>query len=233
MVNSFDEERLKHRYPALVRNGGALEGIIEFTATYDPLTNEFFNEPTACAKEPRGTTLSGQYHIRIEDRADKRVSLLPALFVQDVDAVPDRHFSQADKSACLCSPLEEAEFLEPDADLLLFIDRLVIPFLFGQLFYSEHGRWPWGQYAHGATGLLEAYCDSGDAVRAAECIRLLSVESRTWPAIKAVLQQRPFVKGHTPCFCPKGDQIRRCHPQALQGLLKLQRNIRGLKLPLP
>src|ERR1700727_2238404 len=43
-----------------------------------------------------------------------------------------------------------------------FLEQLVIPFLYGQVFYSSKNRWPWAEYAHGATGILEAYSKTRD-----------------------------------------------------------------------
>ena len=98
----------------------------------------------------------------------------------------------------------------------------MIPFLYGQSFYSEHRRWPWKEYAHNATGLLESFDDSNingeDEVQS--FVYLLAGDRDAWPQIRAALQ-RDVVKGHTACFCPKRDHIRRCHPKALDGLRRL------------
>jgi hypothetical protein len=154
---------------------------------------------------------------------------LPALFVDGVEPTPERHFNQNDKSACLCSLLEEGEFLQPEFNSTLFVERLVIPFLYGQAFYSSQGHWPWREYAHGATGFLESYSQVHDSAKAVPCVQLLRKDGN-WLRIKTALEQKPHVKGHTPCICEKRDQIRRFHPQALDGLLQLQRDLRASKI---
>jgi hypothetical protein len=177
-------------------------------------------------------TLSGAFEVRIEERTDKSISRLPALYVQGVDPSSDRHFSQRDKSACLCSPFDEDEFLQPEFRFAAFLEQLVIPFLYGQLYYSSRSRWPWTEYAHGATGILEAYSKISDQQRAEECLRQLAQDA-SWPRIRVALRQKPYLKGHTPCFCTKMDQIRRCHPGALEGALRLQKDLTARGIPVP
>ncbi len=176
--------------------------------------------------------LFGAFQVRIEERPDKSISRLPALYVQGVDPSSDRHFSQRDKSACLCSPFDEDEFLQPEFQFPAFLEQLVIPFLYGQLYYSSRGHWPWTGYAHGATGILEAYSKISDQNRVEECLRQLAQDA-SWPRIRAALRQKPYLKGHTPCFCTKMDQIRRCHPGALEGALRLQKDLTARGIPVP
>jgi hypothetical protein len=233
MLEIADEERLRSEYPALVRSPDGVVGVIAFTATYDQLSNQFQVVPDGSVKAAGDMTLSVQFAVRIEERRDKPISALPAVFVGGVDPIDDRHFSQVDKSACLCSPLEEGEFLEPKFNLAYFIERLVVPFLYGQAFYTQHGRWPWTEYSHGSVGLLEAYSNIHEPARATECLRLLSQDGKAWPKVKAALQQKPHIKGHTPCFCPKRDNIRRCHPNAWRGALQLQLDVRTLAISIP
>jgi hypothetical protein len=128
--------------------------------------------------------------------------------------------------------LEEEEFLRPELQFRPFLEQLVIPFLYGQVYYSSNGRWPWTEYAHGATGILEAYSRVCGQHRAEECLRLLSQDAN-WPRIRSALRQEPYIKGHTPCFCSKEDQIKRCHPQALVGALRLQLDLKALGIPIP
>jgi hypothetical protein len=183
--------------------------------------------------EVGGLALSGRFRIRIEERSDKDISALPAVHVEELETITDRHFGQKDKSACLCSPFEEDEFLEPEFQFRAFLEQLVIPFLYGQIFYSKNRCWPWSEYEHGATGLLQAYSEIGDQAKAADCIRRLAQYADVWPRIREALQQKPYVKGHTPCFCFKKDQIRRCHPSALRGALRLQHDVRALAITVP
>jgi hypothetical protein len=231
MLKESDEQWLRDTHPALIRAGHGIAGTVSFRACYNRRDDRFFILDDRAIDPSGALTLSGAFHIRIEERRDKSDSRLPALYIEEVDPIPDRHFNQRDKSACLCSPSDEDEFLQPEFQFRAFLEQLVIPFLYGQVFYSSNNRWPWAEYAHGATGILEAYSKTRDRNRAEECLRQLAKDT-SWPKIQSALRQKPFVKGHTPCFCVTMDQIRRCHPDALEGALRLQRDLRALGISL-
>ena len=232
MLKAGDEEWLSETHPGLALVDGAVRGTIEFAAAYDAARNLFQVLDANVLAQIEGVALAGRFTIHIEERTVKAFSSLPALFIEEMEPISDRHFG-ADKSACLCSPLEEDEFLTPTFEIRSFIEKLVIPFLYGQLFYSANQRWPWSEYAHFATGLLEAYGEHPDPTKIEGLLQTLWRYFDTWPAIRAVLQRKDYIKGHTPCFCPKKDQMRRCHPKALRGIQQLHSDIRGLKIGLP
>jgi len=232
MLKAGDEEWLSKAHPGLAVADRAIRGTIEFTASYDAGRQLFRVFDENVAAETDRIVLAGKFTIRIEERSAKVFSALPALFVEEVEPVPDRHFG-ADKSACLCSPLEEDEFINPEFQFQPFIEKLVVPFLFGELFYTLYRRWPWQEYAHHATGLLESYGRYGDPPKAKAFLQTLTKFSDSWPAVRAALQQKGYIKGHMPCFCSKKDQIRRCHPQALRGIQQLRADIRELNINVP
>lgn len=233
MLTTEDKKWLQKQYPKLVAGSEEVSGIIEFTATYNEKNNRFLILNKDVTDTVGGCSLTGSFKIQIRERTNKSFSDLPALIVEDVETIPDRHFNQSDKTACLCSPLDEGEFLEPSFQFITFFEKLVIPFLYGQLFYSKEGRWPWITYAHGVTGLLESYSVNGDdSAKAKVCIQKLSMD-RNWPRIRSLLAQKSYIKGHIPCFCEKEDQIRRCHPKALSGIRQLRIDIGSLRITIP
>lgn len=223
---------LKEEHPELILAPELVSGILQFTAGYNERSGQFSKTNNYSPDERYGTVLSGQFEVNIRGRLDKSTTKLPLLYVNGLDHTPERHFNQTDSSACLCSPLEEKDFLTPEFGFRRFLEQLVIPFLYGQVFLSAHGGWPWLEYAHGATGLFEAYFRNNNSGKSHECIRRLS-EDPAWARIKTVLIQKSDIKGHTQCFCPKKDHIRRCHPDAWQGARYLQRDVRSAGLFLP
>ena len=233
MISSEDERWLADNYPGLARQENAIAGKVSFTATYNEQSNQFLIMRDGEVNAVGGIVLSCEYQITVVTRDKVTYSALPALYVDEVVRIDDRHFS-LDSSACLCSPFQEQEFLLPAFNFLKFFEQLVIPFLYGQSFYSKYNRWPWPEYAHGTTGLLESFVDEEtlgeDKIR--NFLSMLAIAKDIWPDIRAALQ-RDRIKGHTPCFCPKHDQIRRCHPKALIGIRKLQQEIKNCSLPLP
>lgn len=229
MISIEDEQWLRSTYAGLIPTAKGAEGQIQFKATYNSQTGLFLILFDGMIDEVGGLPLSGSFTIRVEQRNHKSPFALPALYVDGVETSVDRHFIQTDKSACLCSPLEEDDFLQPQFQFKKYLEQLVIPFLYGQIFYDKNHHWPWFDYAHGATGLLESYSTIGNRNKAQEFLTTLAQFS-IWPQIQKALQQKPYVKGHTPCFCSKMDQIRRCHPRALQGALRLQQDILALEI---
>lgn len=228
MLQGDDKCWLSLAHPRLLIDGNAVAGPINFRAAYDAHKNMFLILQDGQVGACEAVVLSGEFRVRIEERGDRSISALPALFVEDMEPIPDRHYSQADKSACLLSPLEEGDFLNPDFSIKVFIDRLVIPFLYGQVFYSLHQRWPWSEYSHGVTGLLESYAALGDPSHVQQCLDQLSRDLRAWRRIRALLLQRHCIRGHVQCSCNRRGHFRRCHPNAFRGMQLLQDDVRRM-----
>jgi hypothetical protein len=234
VISGEDKRWVCDNHPGLVPTTDGVVGTIQFMATYNDALNRFLSLGAGILDDVGGIKLSCKYQIRIAPRDRVIYSSLPALYVDGVELIEDRHFSRIDSSACLCSPLQESEFLCPALDFRRFFEQLVIPFLYGQSFFSDYGRWPWKDYAHGATGLLESFFDENisDQNEIGNFLSTLALDKSAWPLIREALQ-RDQVKGHTACFCPKHDVIRRCHPRALAGLRRLHSEVRERLLPFP
>jgi len=233
LIHEEDELWLHEVHPGLVSDVSVISGSIRFRAVYRSEVNLFRILADGTADPDGGLVLDVSFNVRIRERNDKSVSALPAVFIEGIEADPARHMNKADGSACLCSAFEEDEFLRPKFQLRFFLERLVIPFLYAQVFYSEKKRWPWFDYAHGATGLLQSYSKIAGKMEASDCVQKLAQDRIAWPRIKAALRQKPYIKGHTLCFCGASSPIRRCHPDALQGALRLQKEIRDRAIPIP
>lgn len=233
MIKDDAKDWLAQRYPGLVPSDDLVAGTIGFTAVYDTDANRFTIVEESSTEDLPGVRLCCEYSIRIAERTIRTNSNLPAVHVDGVDPIPERHFCREDHSACLCSPLIEDEFLLPNLNFPKFLEELVIPFLYGQEFYSRERHWPWEEYGHGITGLLESYATTTTAdIRMIDnLLRILSQQIQ-WPRLRECLQQN-VVRRHTMCFCDRPDLIRRCHPQALAGLRLLLSRIQQLSIPLP
>jgi hypothetical protein len=168
--------------------------------------------------------LDCEFAIRIEESKPTSYSALPTLYVEDIEPNPRRHIN-SDRSACLCSPLEESEFLMPQFFFQSYFERLVVPFLYGQAYFSLYQRWPWSEYSHSVVGLLESYAISRGAEKTKTCLALLKRFPKEWRRIRAALLQRAIIKRSAPCFCKKRGQIARCHPAAMEGLQRLRNDI--------
>jgi hypothetical protein len=96
-----------------------------------------------------------------------------------------------------------------------FTRRYVLPFLYQQAFFDRHGRWPWGELAHGSLGLLEwlgrkSTPTNGDVMRT-----ILWLEASGEKARK-LIQHR--ARRHHRCPCGSGKQLRDCHPDLKPGI---------------
>src|SRR5437899_569072 len=134
MLQPGDEEWLREKHPGLTVAGEILSGSIQFRAGYDAKINQFFSIEEGATASTDAVILSGTFKVRIKPRADRSNSRLPSLYVHGIEPAANRHFNSADKSACLCSPLEEDEFLRPELQFRVFLEQLVIPFLYGQVY---------------------------------------------------------------------------------------------------
>jgi len=184
--------------------------------------------------EYEGEVISDRFDVRItkENPASDHV---PALYEIGgrTDAIAakwgladarDLHRNPDNGPACVCVKQEEATRFPPGSDLSFFIDGLARDYLYGLAFYDRHGRWPWGERAHGNVGLLEFYADNDEPLTNAniEAIVPYFVREKNWVEFDKQLR-RP--KGHRPCLCGSGEPFRKCHPKALQGLLALTAEI--------
>ena len=230
MLTDADKTWLAENYPELAVTATELAGVIRFSAYYNEKTNRFVNLRNA-ADVGDGIRLDGDFKVRIQPRTEKTFSRLPALHVEGVEQSVDRHINQTDQSACLCSPLEEDVYLVSELQFRRYLDELVIPFLFGQAFYTAYGRWPWLEYSHGPLGLLESYSLKPDPTKARECMEKLQRYQSEWLTISSLLKMQ-MIKGHTPCLCRARDHMRRCHPTALSGIRLLSADLREQGIPL-
>ncbi|MEM9284047.1 MAG: hypothetical protein AAGA96_19685 [Verrucomicrobiota bacterium] len=138
------------------------------------------------------------------------------LLVCDPREIPwniDRHVSEKNGVACLCTPSETRILWPPGNDLSDFIEKLVKPFFIGQFYFDTHGRWPpTGERSHGRAGVLETFHEL-----------LADVENLNESKIRAFLRllaRKNHPKGHETCPCGNGKKLRHCHRELLQKLRK-------------
>jgi hypothetical protein len=224
MLNEEDVQWLAEHYQGLTVTPEGISGTVDIKATYNLETNLFLNIKKNTSDDVGGVRLSGSFKINIRERSIKPFSKLPALRIENIEPIPDRHINISDDSACLCSPLVEDEYLIPLFNFKSFFEKLVIPFLYGQLFYIQNGSWPWHDYSHGSMGLLESYVKVSNPQKGEECLQLLKRDKYWEKNIKPLLFSKE-IKGHRPCICNTGNQIRRCHPEAWKGLILLKKNL--------
>lgn len=107
---------------------------------------------------------------------------------------------------CLAVPVEQRRVFFEQPTLLGFVNRLVIPYLYGYCFWKKHGRHPFDEAAHGYEGILRHYVDTlglNDDLAALGVICFLFEHG---------------YRGHHECPCGSGLRVRACHGPALRAL---------------
>jgi len=119
---------------------------------------------------------------------------------------PDYDHRNPSGALCLGVPLEQRRVLLEQPTLLGFVNRLVIPFLYGYAFFEKNGRHPFGEAAHGSEGILRYYVDT---LGLRDEVAVLSVICYLWEY---------GYRGHHDCPCGSGRKVRACHRAALMAL---------------
>ena len=111
-----------------------------------------------------------------------------------------------DDTLCLAVPIEQRRLFLEQPTLLGFVNRLLVPYLYGYSFWKKHGYHPFGEAAHGSEGILRHYVDTlglQDPVAAL--------------AVISFLYEHGY-RGHHNCPCGSGRRVRVCHGAALRAL---------------
>jgi hypothetical protein len=110
---------------------------------------------------------------------------------------------------CLGAAIEIRMKLTLSPTLLTFVERLVIPYLFGYSYYEKHGTMPFGELSHGRHGILECLAEmfrSPSVERADEFVRLASMKKRE--------------ANKESCPCRSGQRVGRCHNRIVNDFRK-------------
>jgi len=121
--------------------------------------------------------------------------------------VPKGFHKMSGGELCLGSPTRLRLLLTESSSLLSFVERCLIPYLYGFSLVEKGGTLPFGELAHGAKGLREDLADligfSDDRVLG-RFVKLLSLKKRH--ANKLL------------CPCGSGLRVGRCHNRKLNML---------------
>lgn len=131
--------------------------------------------------------------------------------VKEVSGVIDPGYEHlyGDGTLCLgvCGELLLAQLKNPS--LVAFLDGPVRSYLYSYLFHERYGRYPFGDRAHGALGILQYYGELFGETNYLTTVKLL----------KAVCLDE--YRGHLSCPCESGLVARKCHGKII---LELKRS---------
>ena len=161
----------------------------------------------------------GTYPVVHEDQEIERYSLciklppdyphsLPAVW-ETADKIPrieDRHISMPMGSLCLGVPAALWLALRGNFSINRVLDIPVRNFLIGNCMIEAREDWPYGEWAHGAKGMLQFF---GETIGTDDPHAIVKL-------IDGLINGK--VRGHWPCPCGSGAIVRKCHADAIQQL---------------
>jgi hypothetical protein len=158
-------------------------------------------------------SLQGPNHEPIEDTY--RVELqVPPDFPQELPTaletgrrIPTSFHKFKGGALCLGAPTALRMKLAQSPTLPTYVDKLVVPYLFGYSYFLQHGEMPFGELAHGATGILEYLAElfgASNSKGSHDFLRLASLKKRE--ANKQL------------CPCRSGRRLGRCHNRQVNDL---------------
>ena len=216
MAGSFSPQEvadvLKNHPQLELRGPGELEGVLQLNHTFDGITvTDTFSvritaeleSPVPVLREVGGRTAAIALKYKLQDPRDL-------------------HCNPGDGTACVCVLQEIPVRFPPGSPLLVYIDDLAIPYLFGLSHFDRYGNWPWGEYSHGAMGLVEFYAKAPEQTKAnyEQILQTLRTYSDFWPDFKKKLRNPG---GQRSCICGSGRPFARCHTEAWRGIRREQR----------
>lgn len=110
-----------------------------------------------------------------------------------------------DGTLCLGAPARLRALVDSEPSLPGFVDRCLVPYLYGWSYKERHGEVPFGEIPHGAKGLLEDFSEMLRVeVPALETVHLASLRKR--------------VANKKPCYCGSGHRLGRCHQAVVDSI---------------
>lgn len=115
-----------------------------------------------------------------------------------------------DSGSC-CVDIQPSEILHCKNGLRLsdYIERFAIPFFANTTHRIREGYYKYGEYSHGAVGLLEYYMPLLNSTKPVQCLNLLKKFITGAAKSKSIFH---------PCFCGSGKKMANCHRQAVEQL---------------
>ena len=124
-----------------------------------------------------------------------------------IERTSDRHMYR--NGVCCTCVWEEWLATSTDTSVQAFCDGPLFNFFLSQTIYEQTGEWPFNERSHGAEGVAEAI----------SC--LLELQLSTSQALSYIrVVAAKSIKGHIPCPCGSGENLRDCHMDQLIGLRK-------------
>lgn len=134
--------------------------------------------------------------------------ILPRVY-ETARRIPRNFHRLEDEALCLGSSTAQRLAMGNATTLAAFVERVVVPYLYGFLRHESTGRMPFGELAHGAAGLEE------------DVRRIFGVPPNADAmAVLVLAGQHRRLANKRPCPCGSGRRLGRCHHAQVQRLQK-------------
>lgn len=212
-LTNDDKTWIQNEYPSLKITSSKIAGELCFQRTYNNITMlDCFNIEISL------------YHSdfsilpKVKCLDDKIKNIADSLNLK-----MDQLHTNNDESFCLTVyPKEKSFFINEVFTIKEFFVNLLEPYLYWISYYSKYKKAPWGEYSHGALGILEYISEETLTFR--QMYRILKNNNISLRKMVTFYRQRK-------CFCDESKdktksegKIRNCHNQAWNGI----KNIRKL-----
>jgi len=196
-----------------LRNPELADEIRRDLARQYPSLHLFIRDGTAIVQgtlpicSPSTGRVLDRWAVRIELPADYPRGLPVVREAGDrIPRTPEAHMN-ADGAACVVLPTEWYTRHPDGAPLVTFLEGPVLSFFLGQSLRAIGEEWPFGEWSHGSDGIWQFYGS------------LFNTEDRRVIAAHLEVLSAERIKGHFPCPCGTGSNVRSCtHRKVLEEL---------------
>ena len=223
-ANEFSQDetaKVTARYPRLLHTSpSVIEGTLDMNAEYDGVVIADGFVVRITASNPNSDRLPALYEV-----GGRTQAIATKYGIRDHR---DLHCN-TDGTACVCVKQVERRKFPPGSDLIVFMEDLAVPYLYGLKHFERFGRWPWGDYSHGGLGLLEFSGEDREHLSESD-IRELFKAFRREANWKEYNKQLRKPSAERKCPCDSGKPFSRCHGRAWCGVLQLRAEMQRLGL---
>jgi hypothetical protein len=160
-----------------------------------------------CANSKKTELIEDSYDVRIE--APENFSERMAMSWETSGRIPPDYHKLKNGALCLGSRVGLRLQMGGSPSLLRYVERCLIPYLYGYSYSVKHGAPPFGELAHGELGSLQ------------DLARLLGIGDLglafRYSALAATKKRRANKR---PCPCGGSRRLGRCHNETVNALRK-------------
>ena len=119
------------------------------------------------------------------------------------------HVNPEINTLCLGAPLEVKRKFLAEKNLVGFVEKLIIPFLYSYSYYEKNQRVPFGELSHGTRGILDYYKELFQTNNSQAVLNFLKL-----------LISNSYRKNDL-CPCRSGKPLKKCHADILIDIIKI------------